>query len=34
MIVKRAGRLALSQDPPENSCQPAADVLFRSVAAA
>jgi two-component system chemotaxis response regulator CheB len=35
MIVRRAGlgsRLELNQDPPENSCRPAVDVLFRSVA--
>jgi two-component system chemotaxis response regulator CheB len=34
MIVTREGnqvRLGLNQDPPENSCRPAADVLFRSV---
>jgi two-component system chemotaxis response regulator CheB len=35
MIVARAGpqaRVLVHQDPPENSCRPAADVLFRSVA--
>jgi two-component system chemotaxis response regulator CheB len=35
MTVKRAGmnwRLSLNQDAPENSCRPAVDVLFRSVA--
>jgi two-component system chemotaxis response regulator CheB len=36
MFVERAGtevRLGLSEDAPENSCRPAADVLFRSVVA-
>jgi two-component system, chemotaxis family, protein-glutamate methylesterase/glutaminase len=37
MRLKRAGtgwRLELNQDTPENSCRPAVDVLFRSVAEA
>jgi two-component system chemotaxis response regulator CheB len=37
MAVAREGdtvRVVINQDPPENSCRPAADVLLRSVAAA
>ena len=36
MTVARSGthvELALNDDPPENSCRPAVDVLFRSVVA-
>jgi len=35
-VVREADRLklTLNRDPPENSCRPSADVLFRSVAAA
>jgi two-component system chemotaxis response regulator CheB len=35
MVVRRVGaevRIALHSGPPENSCRPAADELFRSVA--
>jgi len=37
MVVRKDGgsaRIETNQGPPENSCRPAADVLFRSVAAA
>lgn len=37
MVVFREGsdiRIRLNEDPPENSCRPSVDVLFRSVAAA
>lgn len=34
MVVQPDRRIALTQDPPENSCRPAVDVLFRSVATA
>jgi two-component system chemotaxis response regulator CheB len=37
MVAKRAGtevQLGMNQDPPENSCRPSVDVLFRSVAKA
>lgn len=37
MVLKRRGTnlvIALNQDPPENSCRPAADVMFRSVSEA
>ncbi|MBN9521489.1 chemotaxis-specific protein-glutamate methyltransferase CheB [bacterium] len=36
VVVRDAAgvRVAVNQEPPENSCRPAADVLFRSVAAA
>lgn len=35
MVARRAGtevQLGMNQDPPENSCRPSVDVLFRSVA--
>jgi two-component system chemotaxis response regulator CheB len=37
LVVRRAGalvELAVNQEPPENSCRPSVDALFRSVAAA
>ncbi len=32
MKIQQGGRLAITDDPPENHCRPAADYLFRSVA--
>lgn len=32
MVVDAPGRLAVNQDPPEQSCRPSVDVLFRSAA--
>jgi chemotaxis response regulator CheB len=32
MVVDGPGRLAVNQDPPEQSCRPSVDVLFRSAA--